>query len=148
MTPTTSRWYSTADLYPYPKENLLINHISRHKPKSQKTKSHYPTCHNPSLRLATKARARDQGKGSRPRQRLVTKARVCKGASQQWSLRVTFHVPGSVGKCEGMNPHTPKWVPTLGIGIPTKSQIFKRQLQGSKLIELKISLYHWKYLEM
>jgi len=39
MTPTTSRWYSTVELYPYPKENLLI---SRRKPKSWKIKSHYP----------------------------------------------------------------------------------------------------------
>jgi hypothetical protein len=27
-------------------------------------------------------------------------------------------------------------------------QIFKRQLQGSKPIELKSYLYHWKYIEM
>jgi hypothetical protein len=39
MTPTTSRWYYTAELNPYPKENLLI---SRHKPKNWKTESHYP----------------------------------------------------------------------------------------------------------
>ncbi len=42
MPPTTSRWYFAAKLYPYPKENLLI---SRHKPKSRKTESRYPTIH-------------------------------------------------------------------------------------------------------
>ncbi len=46
-------------------------------------------CHNPSLRLMTKARA-------------------CKGVNQEGSLGVTSHAPGSVGKCEGMNPHTLK----------------------------------------
>jgi hypothetical protein len=40
MTPTTSRWYSIAKLYPYLKENLLV---SRHKPKSRKNEIHYLT---------------------------------------------------------------------------------------------------------
>ncbi len=39
---------------------------------------------------------------------LVTKARACKGVGQEGSSRVTSHVLGSVGECEGMNPHTPK----------------------------------------
>jgi hypothetical protein len=34
---------------------------------------------------------------------LTTKARACEGACQEWSPRVTFHAPKSVGKCEGMN---------------------------------------------
>jgi len=38
----------------------------------------------------------------------VTKAKACKGASQERSPRVTFHVLESVGKCEGMNLHIPK----------------------------------------
>jgi hypothetical protein len=38
----------------------------------------------------------------------VTKARVCRGASQEGSLGITFHAPRSVGECEGMNLHTPK----------------------------------------
>ncbi len=45
-----------------------------------------------------------------------------------------------------MNPHIPMWAHTLGVGIPMDLQIFKEQLQGSKLIGLKISLYHWKFL--
>ncbi len=39
---------------------------------------------------------------------LVTKARACKGASQEGSPGVTSHVLESVGECEGMNPHIPK----------------------------------------
>jgi hypothetical protein len=37
-----------------------------------------------------------------------------------------------------MNPHTPKWVPILGVGVPTNFRIFKGRLQGSKFIEFKI----------
>jgi hypothetical protein len=40
---------------------------------------------------------------------LVTKAWACKGAVQKRSPRVTSHVLESVGECEGMNPHIPKW---------------------------------------
>jgi hypothetical protein len=39
---------------------------------------------------------------------LFTKAKVCKGVSQEGSLGVTFHASRSVGECEGMNLHTPK----------------------------------------
>jgi hypothetical protein len=62
----------------------------------------------------------------------MTKARACKGASQEWSLGVTFHGFGSVGECEGMNPQTPKWTPTLRIKIPMDFQIFKGRFQESK----------------
>jgi hypothetical protein len=80
-------------------------------------------CHNPSLGLATKARA-------------------CKGASQEGSPGITSHAHGSVGECERMNPHTPKGVLTLEVGIPINFQIFKEQLQGSKPIKLRSFLYH------
>ncbi len=56
---------------------------------------------------------------------LVTKTRACKGANQEWSPRVTFHVPKSVGECEGMNPHTPKWTPIWGVGVSIDSWIFR-----------------------
>jgi hypothetical protein len=59
---------------------------------------------------------------------LITKARAYKGASQKWSLRVTFHAHGSLGECEGMNRHTPKCAPILGIRVPMDSRIFKGQL--------------------
>ncbi len=39
--------------------------------------------------------------------------------------------PKSEGKCEGMNPHTPKGASTLGVEVPMDSQIFKERLQGS-----------------
>jgi len=84
-------------------------------------------CHNPSLGLATKKR-------------------VYKVAGQEGSPTVMPHAPESVEKCEGMNPHTPKGASTLGVGVSMDSQIFKKQLQGSKLNGSRSSLYHWKNL--
>ncbi len=88
---------------------------------------HEGSCHNPSLGLATKARA-------------------CKGVGQERSPEVTFHALENAKQCEGMNPHTPKWAPTLGVGVSVDFWIFKKQFQGSKPIGLKSSLYHWKAL--
>jgi hypothetical protein len=74
----------------------------------------------------------------------VTKAKDCKVAGQERSLGVTLHALGSVGKCEGMNPHTPKGVSTLGIIVPVNFRIFKEKLKGSKHNGLRNLLYHWK----
>ncbi len=79
--------------------------------------------------------------------KLVTKTRACEGAGQVWSPGVTFHAFGNVGKCEGMNPHTPKWTPTLGIGVMLDSQLFKKQFQGSKPIGLKVPYFIGNILE-
>jgi hypothetical protein len=54
--------------------------------------NNYKKCCNPSLGLTTKARAHE-------------------GACQEWNPRITFHVLGSVGECEGMNPHIPSELP-------------------------------------
>ncbi len=32
-----------------------------------------------------------------------------------------IHTPGNAGECEGMNPHTPKWIAILGVGVPMES---------------------------
>jgi hypothetical protein len=47
-----------------------------------------------------------------------------------------------------MNPHTPKWAPTLEVGVPMDFWLFKGKFKGSKIIGLKISLHHWKDLRM
>ncbi len=52
---------------------------------------------------------------------LATKARACEGVGLEWRPRVTIHAPGNVGECEGMNLHTPKWAPTLGVKISIES---------------------------
>jgi len=59
--------------------------------------------------------ARKQGKG-------------LQGGGPRGSPGVTSHAPGSVKECEGINPHIPKGAPTLGVGIPMGSQIFKERL--------------------
>jgi hypothetical protein len=78
-------------------------------------------CRNPSFGLATKAKgvARVRAKGK----------------------------PGSVGKCEGANPHIPKATPALGNGVPVDSRNFKDRFEGSNLNGLSRSLYQWKALE-
>ncbi len=65
---------------------------------------------------------------------------------QERNPGVASHAPGSVGECEGMNLHTPKAIRTLGVGVLVDSRIFRKQLQGPKLIGLRRSLYHWKAL--
>jgi len=79
-----------------------------------------------------------------PSLEFMTKARACKGVGQEGSSGVTFHVLGSVGKCEGMNSHTSKWTSTLRVRISMDSQIFKEELKGSKPIGLRSSSYNWK----
>jgi hypothetical protein len=77
---------------------------------------------------------------------LATKARACKGAGQEGSSGVTSHASGSVRECEGINPHTPKGAPTLGVGVQVDFRIFKKQFQGSKPTGFKSYLCHWEFL--
>jgi hypothetical protein len=76
----------------------------------------------------------------------MTKAKGLQGCGPRRSSGVTSHTLGSVRKCEGMNPHTPKATPTLGNGVLVDSQNFREQFEDSKLNFLWRSLYHWKAL--
>jgi hypothetical protein len=67
---------------------------------------------------------------------------------RQPNSHIHIHILESEGKCEGMSPHTPRWIPTLGIGVLMDFQIFKEFFKGSKPIRLKTSLYHWKDFKM
>jgi hypothetical protein len=67
---------------------------------------------------------------------LKTKARACKGEGQEGSLGVTSHVLESARECEGMNPHTSKWAPTLGVGVPMDSWFSKRNYRGQNPLYL------------
>jgi hypothetical protein len=58
---------------------------------------------------------------------LVTKAKGLQECRPRGSPGVTSHTPGSVRKCEGVNPHTPKATPTLGNGVPMDSQNFRER---------------------
>ncbi len=77
---------------------------------------------------------------------LMTKAKGLQGYGPRRSLGVTSHVHKSVGKCEGMNLHTPKATPILGDGVLVDSRNFRERFEGSKLNFLWRSLYHWKSL--
>jgi len=79
----------------------------------------------------------NRGKCHDPSLRLVTKVRSCKGASRKWSLKVTFHALGNVGKCKGMNPHTPKWAPTLGIKIQWILKFSESNFKGQNSLDWK-----------
>jgi len=71
---------------------------------------------------------------------LATKAKGLQRCGPRGSLGNTSHTPKNVGKCEGVNPYTPKATPTLGDGVPMDSQNFREQFQGSKLNGL------WRFL--
>jgi len=45
---------------------------------------------------------------------LTTKAKGLQGCEPRESSEVTSHTPENVGKCEGVNLHTPKATPILG----------------------------------
>jgi len=47
------------------------------------------------------------------------------------------HALESARECEGINPHTPKGTPTLGVRVQVDSQMFRERLQGSKPNRLK-----------
>ncbi len=51
-------------------------------------------------------------------------------------------------ECEEMNLHTPKWTPTLGIGVLMDFWILKEQLQRSKPIGLRSFYIIKKLLEL
>ncbi len=110
---------------------IVFRSLKNHKIILKFFNSNVNRCRNPSLGLTTKVKA-------------------YKVEGQERSLGVAFHVPGSVGKCEGINLHIPKripkWISNLGVRVPMDSRIFRKRLQGSKLIGLKNYLYHWKYL--
>ncbi len=91
--------------------------------------------------------------GSRPRRRGCkvagqkegnpgVKAKALQGCGPRGSRGITSHTPGSVRKCEGVNPHTPKATPILGDGVSMDSRNFIEQFEGTKLNGLWHLLYH------
>ncbi len=77
----------------------------------------------------------------RPRQR------GCKVAGQEGSLGLKLPAPGSARECEGVDPHTPKGTPTLGVKVLMDSRVFRERFQGSKPNGLRSFLYHYKAIE-
>jgi len=58
----------------------------------------------------------------------VTKAKGCKVVGEEGNPVVMPHAPKSVRECEGIDPHTPKGTPPLGIRVLMDFQMFKEQL--------------------
>jgi len=63
-------------------------------------------CRNPNLWLATEAKGLQGCEPSSRPGRHITCSRECKECKECKESR----------ECEGVNPHTPKWTPTLGVG--------------------------------
>ncbi len=64
---------------------------------------------------------------------LALGSQLKQGLVRLWAKRK----PRSEGKCERINPHTPKGTLTLGIGISMDFKKFRDQFQGLKPIGLK-----------
>jgi hypothetical protein len=64
---------------------------------------------------------------------LMTKVKACKDAGQKGIPGVTLHAPMSAKECEGMNLHTPKWTPILGVGVPNGFPSLERAIAGVKI---------------
>jgi hypothetical protein len=78
---------------------------------------------------------------------LPTKARGCKVVGQEKDLRVTSHVPRIAKSVREWTLTLPSELPCWELESQMDFRIFKAQLQGSKLIALQSSLYHWKAIE-
>jgi hypothetical protein len=77
----------------------------------------------------------------------LTKTRAYKGAGQKGSLRVTSHAPRSAKECENVNPHTPKWIPILGVQIPNGFLNFQKAIIGVKIHWITTFIIIGKLLE-
>jgi hypothetical protein len=97
-----------------------------------------------SLTLYTRTKCRNPNLG------IATKARACKGASQNWSSRVTFHAPEGLRVWDSvriepphfqMNSHFGSWSPN---GVSN----LHRTIAGVKNHWIEEFLYHWKTLGM
>jgi len=59
---------------------------------------------------------------------LTTKAGAYKVVREEGSLGVKPHAPESARECEGIDPHTPKGTPTLGVGVSMDFRMFRERL--------------------
>jgi hypothetical protein len=70
---------------------------------------------------------------------LVTKERGLQGCGPRLSLRVAFSCPWKCKRIWGKNPHTPKWTPTLGVGIRWVIYIIRKLLKRRCLKWVRIT---------
>jgi hypothetical protein len=79
---------------------------------------------------------------------LANKARCGKVAGQEGDPGVTSHPPGSATSVREWTLTLPSEFPCWELESRMDSQIFRARSQGSKLLALKSSLYHWKSIEV
>jgi hypothetical protein len=79
---------------------------------------------------------------------LAIKAKGCKVAGQEGDLGVTSHAPRSVKSVREWTFTLPSELPLWELESQMDSQTFTARLQGSKPIDLKCFLYHWKVIKM
>jgi hypothetical protein len=77
----------------------------------------------------------------------MTKARVCKGAGQEGSPGVTFHTPGNVGECEGMNPTLPSVLPLWELEFWWTLESSESNWRGQNPLDWKFCYIIGKFLE-
>jgi hypothetical protein len=63
---------------------------------------------------------------------LATKARGLHGCGPRGRLGSHFTCSWECKECEGMNPHTPKWIPIVGIRVPNGLPNFHSTISGVK----------------
>jgi hypothetical protein len=80
--------------------------------------------------------------GSRPRQKGL------QGCRPREIPGITSHTPGSVGKCEGVNPHTPKATLTLGDRVPWTPETSERNFRGQNSMDCDVLYITGKLLEL
>ncbi len=76
-----------------------------------------------------------------------TNAKGLQGCGPRESPRVTSHTLGSVGKCEGVNLHTPKATPTFGDGALVDSWNFRERFRGQNSMACGVLYIIGKLLE-
>jgi hypothetical protein len=69
---------------------------------------------------------------------LTTKARACKVVGQERSPWVKFHAPESAKECEGMNHHTPKWIPCWELKSWWTPESSKWDCRGQNLLAWRV----------
>jgi hypothetical protein len=53
-------------------------------------------------------------------------------------LKSHIHTPKSAKECEGMSPHIPKWIRTLGVGVSMDFRIFKECFEGQNSLDWQL----------
>ncbi len=106
--------------------DFLLKFLDIHM--NEKTITYHDYCHDVNLKLMTKIRNMER----------------CEPKMQHGSH---IHTLKNESECKIMSPYTPKWAPTLGVGVLTNFQISRKQLKGKKLLDLIFYKNHWKDLQ-